>query len=78
MNIIERLNFSTTDYNAINAIEIKCGDLNLVEILSLYFSENDMTCESDEDDFDYIIDLMKDFGKNDKSCNTYFFWIDEE
>ncbi|MBT6049426.1 MAG: hypothetical protein HOG49_21730 [Candidatus Scalindua sp.] len=76
MNIIDRLNFSTTDYTN-NAIEIKkWGDVNHVEILSLYLLENDI-CESD-DDFDSIIDLMKDFGQNDKSFNTYFFWIDKE
>lgn len=75
----ERLSFSNTQDNP-TAIEIKkWHSVNHYETLCKYCADNDIDLSVVEDsDFDSAVIIMEDMGKEDKSTDSYFFWIQSE
>ncbi len=76
-NFIASLNFSDRNESS-SAIEIKkWHDVNHYETLCLYCAENDIDL-SDVSDNEFLnaVQVMAEHGQNDKSTDSYFFWID--
>ena len=78
-SLSERLNFSNSQDNP-SAIEIKkWHSVNHYETLCKYCSDNDIALSDvDDSDFDSAVIIMEDAGKEDKSTDSYFFWIDND
>ena len=76
-NFIETLNFSDRKESA-SAIEIKkWHSVNHYETLCLYCAENDIDLSNVSDEEFYTAsDVMAQHGQEDKSTDSYFFWID--
>lgn len=75
----KRLNFATKGFIPSRAISIKkFHDVNHSETLHLYCANNDIDLKNvSEAEIDGAVLLMEVYGQSDKSCDSYFFWIDE-
>jgi len=75
--LVQRMNFST-HRNPGEAIEIKkWHDVNHYETLCLYCANNDIDLKNiEDDDFFAASEIMQEHGQDDKSTDSYFFWID--
>lgn len=75
----ERLNFSTREENE-KCVKIrKWHSINFYETLCLYCANNNINTDPISfDEFTGCVDILKSHGQADKSCDHYYFWIEEK
>lgn len=75
--LCERLNFSDSKDNDAAIKVSKLGDVNYYETLRMYCADNDIDLNDiDDNDFYSASITMRDYGKDVKATDSYFFWID--